>query len=59
MMSLSIADKPPSAIGSHGDACEITGAVLPRPDSAVISDLLIMPMGDGNAPLVVNIAWRS
>ena len=58
-MSLSIADKPPSAIGSHGAACEITGAVLPRPDTAVISDLLIMPMGDGNAPLVVNIARRS
>ena len=58
-MSLSIADKPPSAIGSHGAACEITGAVLPRPDTAVISDLLIMPTGDGNAPSVVNIARRS
>ncbi|GEM_PF-4571965 len=58
-MSLSITDKPPSAIGSHGDACEITGAVLQRPDTAVISDLLIMPMGDRNAPLAVNVVLRS
>jgi hypothetical protein len=35
-------------------------SITDKPSStAVISDLLIMPMGDGNAPLVVNIARRS